>query len=214
MNKVNKKIKLYKKFFKHIIDFALSLIGFIAILPIFIVVSIVLFFTNEGKPFFLQERPGQREKVFRVIKFRSMNDKRDEKGSLLSDHERLTPVGKFIRKTSLDELPQLINVLKGDMSLIGPRPLLMRYLPFYTEREKLRHTVRPGITGLAQISGRNNTNWNARLELDVQYVETLSFINDIKIFFLSIYKVLKREGVVADKTENYLDIERQNNRMS
>jgi len=204
---------MYKNFFKRILDFILSFVGFIIISPIFIIVTIILFFANSGRPFFFQERPGKGEEFFRVIKFKSMNDKRDKNGDLLSDKERLTKVGKFIRKTSLDEIPQLLNVVKGDMSLIGPRPLLIQYLPFYKEREKLRHTVRPGITGLAQVHGRNAINWNDKLELDVQYIEKLSFCVDLKILFLTIYKVVKREGVIIDKKENYLDIERQNNKM-
>jgi len=200
---------MYKHFLKRFIDFILTFIGLFILSPFFICISIFLFIANKGKPFFLQERPGKDEKIFNIIKFKTMNDRKDAAGNLLPDKERLTSIGRFIRKTSLDEIPQLLNVIKGDMSLIGPRPLLANYLPYYSEREKLRHTVRPGITGLAQISGRNNANWNVRLELDVQYVETLSFANDFRIFFLSIYKVLKKEGVVVDKTENYLDIERK-----
>lgn len=187
----------------------IALLGLLVLSPVLLLIMLLLAVTNLGKVFFTQERPCKNERIFKVIKFRSMNDKQDLEGNLLPDRNRLTPIGKFLRVTSLDELPQLINVLKGDMSLIGPRPLLIRYLPFYTKREKLRHTVRPGITGLAQVSGRNNANWNARLELDVQYVETLSFANDFRIFFLSIYKVFKKEGVVVDKAENYLDVERQ-----
>ena len=138
-----------------------------------------------------------------------MTDEHDDKGNLLPDKERLTHVGKFIRATSIDELPQLFNVLKGDMAIIGPRPLLIRYLPFYTEREKLRHSVRPGITGLAQINGRNNLSWDNKLEFDAYYAENVSFLLDCKIFFLTIYKVFKREGAVFDKKENYLDVERK-----
>ena len=141
-----------------------------------------------------------------------MNDARDANGKLLPDKERLTKAGKFVRTTSIDELPQLINVLKGDMALIGPRPLLERYLPYYTEREQLRHSVRPGITGLAQVNGRNALDWDSKLELDAQYAEKLSFILDLKIFFKTIEKVVRHEGVIADKKENYLDIERQNKR--
>ena len=140
-----------------------------------------------------------------------MTDERDEEGNLLSDRERLTKVGKFIRATSLDELPQLINVLKGDMALIGPRPLLVKYLPYYTERERLRHTVRPGISGWAQINGRNNITWDNKLECDAYYAEHVSLMFDIKILILTIYKVFKREGAIADKKENYLDVERRNN---
>lgn len=154
-------------------------------------------FANRGNPFFFQKRPGRNEKIFKVIKFKSMNDRRDEKGYLLPDKERLTKVGALVRKTSLDEIPQLINVLKGDMSLIGPRPLLTQYLPYYTKREKLRHTVRPGITGWAQVNGRNTVNWDERLEMDVQYVENMSFIKDIKIIIMTVKNVIKRKDIVV-----------------
>lgn len=152
---------------------------------------------NKGAgAFFLQERPGKDEKIFKLIKFKTMTDERDAEGNLLPDKDRITPVGKLLRKTSLDELPQLINVLKGDMSLVGPRPLLVRYLPYYTERERLRHKVRPGITGLAQVNGRNNLSWDDRLELDVQYVENIRFKNDFRIFTITIFKVIKSEDVI------------------
>lgn len=201
---------MYRCFFKRAIDFTLVLCALLVIWPILMVITIWLHFANKGAgAFFFQERPGKGEKIFKVIKFKSMTDEKDADGNLLPDRLRLTKVGKFVRATSIDELPQLINVLKGDMALIGPRPLLPRYLPFYTEREKLRHSVRPGITGLAQVSGRNCLSWNEKLELDVQYVEKLSFLLDIKILFFTIYKVFKREGVVADKKENYLDVERK-----
>jgi len=157
---------MYKNFFKRVFDFLAAFFGLLLLSPIFIIVMIGLAFANQGKPFFFQARPGKGERVFKIIKFKSMNDKKDANGNLLSDAERLTPVGAFVRKTSLDEIPQLINILKGDMSLIGPRPLLVAYLPFYTDREKLRHTVRPGITGLAQVNGRNTINWDERLALD------------------------------------------------
>ena len=204
---------MYKKFFKRILDFCISLIAIICLSPILFVVTIWLFFANKGAgAFFFQERPGKDEKIFKIIKFKSMNDARDDEGKLLPDKDRLTKVGKFVRSTSIDELPQLINVLKGDMALIGPRPLLERYLPYYTEREKLRHTVRPGITGWAQVHGRNAIDWDSKLELDAEYAEQLSFTMDIRIFFLTIKKVIKREGAIADKKENYLDIERQSKR--
>lgn len=203
---------MYKHFFKRFFDFWISLIGLICISPILLIVSIWLHFANKGAgAFFLQERPGKDAKIFKIIKFKSMNDARDANGKLLPDKERLTKAGKFVRSTSIDELPQLINVLKGDMALIGPRPLLERYLPYYTDREKLRHTVRPGITGWAQVHGRNAIDWDSKLELDAEYAERLSFAMDIRIFFLTIKKVIKREGAIADKKENYLDIERQNN---
>lgn len=202
---------MYKHFFKRLIDFSLVLCTLLVIWPILLIVTIWLHFANKGAgAFFFQERPGKNGKLFKVIKYKTMTDEKDLQGNLLPDAQRLTNVGKFIRSTSIDELPQLINVLKGDMALIGPRPLLPRYLPWYTEREKRRHEVRPGITGWAQIHGRNNISWDEKLELDVQYVENLSLILDAKIFFLTIYKVLKREGAIADKKENYLDVERKN----
>ena len=201
---------MYRKYFKRLIDFCISLFAIICLSPILLVITIWLHFANKGAgAFFLQERPGKDAKIFKIIKFKSMNDARDVNGNLLPDKERLTKVGKFVRSTSIDELPQLINVLKGDMALIGPRPLLIRYLPYYTEREKLRHSVRPGITGWAQVHGRNAIDWDSKLELDAEYAERLSFTMDIRIFFLTIKKVIRREGVIADKIENYLDVERQ-----
>ena len=184
--------------------------GLVMLSPLLVVVTVWLHFANKGAgAFFLQERPGKNEKIFKVIKFKTMTDERDKDGNLLPDAQRLTKVGKFVRSTSIDELPQLFNVLKGDMSFIGPRPLLIRYLPYYTKREKLRHSVRPGITGWAQINGRNNITWDHKLECDVFYVEHISFSFDIKILFLTIYKVFKREGAIADKAEHYLDVERK-----
>ena len=200
---------IYRRFIKRILDFTISLISLIIFSPIFIVV-VVLVRVKLGSPvFFCQKRPGKDEKIFKIIKFKTMTDERGTDGNLLPDKERLTKVGKFVRSTSIDELPQLINVLKGDMALIGPRPLLVRYLPYYTKCEKKRHFVRPGITGLAQVNGRNNLDWNTKLEMDVHYVEKLTFCLDLKIIYLTIYKVIKREGVVVDKKENYLDIERE-----
>lgn len=202
---------MYRHFFKRFFDFCIAFIALLVLSPFLLFVIIWLHFANKGAGvFFTQERPGKNEKIFKVIKFKTMNDSRDVDGNLLPDAMRLTKVGKFVRSTSIDELPQLINVLKGDMALIGPRPLLPRYLPYYTEREKLRHAVRPGITGWAQVHGRNKISWDDKLELDVQYVENLSFLLDIKIFMMTIYKVLKREGAVAGKKENYLDVERCN----
>lgn len=202
---------MYKHFFKRFIDFCIVFAALLIIWPVLLVITIWLHFANKGAgAFFFQERPGKDEKIFKVIKFKSMTDGRDAEGNLLPDAQRLTKVGKFVRSTSIDELPQLINVLKGDMALIGPRPLLIRYLPYYTLREKLRHSVRPGITGWAQVNGRNNITWDNKLECDAYYAENVSFLFDIKILFLTIYKVIKREGAVADKKENYLDIERKN----
>jgi len=188
---------LYRRFFKRIFDFFFALIGLIVLSPIFLILWVWLTIANKGAgAFFLQERPGKDEKIFKLIKFKTMTDERDAEGNLLPDKDRITPVGKLLRKTSLDELPQLINVLKGDMSLVGPRPLLVRYLPYYTERERLRHKVRPGITGLAQVNGRNNLSWDDRLELDVQYVENIRFKNDFRIFTITIFKVIKSEDVI------------------
>lgn len=188
---------MYKNYIKRFFDFVIAFVGLIILSPLFIVVMIGLYFANQGKPFFFQARPGKNERIFKIIKFKSMNDKTDAKGNLLPDAERLTPMGAFVRKTSLDEIPQLINVLKGDMSLIGPRPLLVRYLPYYKEREKIRHTVRPGITGWAQVNGRNTINWDERLELDVQYVENLSFTKDLTIILKTIQNVISRKDIVV-----------------
>ena len=189
---------MYKNFIKCVLDFLAALIGLILLSPIFIVVTIGLFIANQGKPFFFQRRPGKNERIFSIVKFKTMNDKKGADGALLSDSERLTPIGAFVRKTSLDEIPQLINVLKGDMSLIGPRPLLPQYLELYDEVQKRRHEVRPGITGWAQVNGRNAISWKRKFELDVYYVENISLVLDIKIFFLTIKKVFVREGISAD----------------
>lgn len=189
---------MYKNYLKRFFDFTIALIGLICLSPLFIVVMIGLYFANDGKPFFFQARPGLNEKIFKIIKFKTMNDKKDAQGNLLSDAERLTPIGAFVRKTSLDEIPQLINVLKGDMSLIGPRPLLPQYLPLYNETQRKRHLVRPGITGWAQVNGRNAISWQKKFELDVWYVENLSFATDLNVFFTTFKKVFKSEGISAD----------------
>lgn len=186
---------MYKLFFKRIIDFFAALFGLLLLSPVFIIVTICLFFTNQGKPFFFQARPGKDEKIFRIIKFKTMNDKKDNSGNLLPDAKRLTKIGSFVRKTSLDEIPQLLNVLKGDMSLIGPRPLLVQYLPLYNAGQKRRHEVRPGITGWAQVNGRNAISWQQKFEYDVWYVDNISVWLDIKILFLTIRKVFVREGI-------------------
>lgn len=193
---------MYRYFFKRFFDLFLVITLLTITLPVFVVLFIFLAIYYKGSPFFYQERPGYNAKSFRVIKFKSMIDAFDEHGEPLPDGERITKVGIFLRKTSLDELPQLLNVLKGDMSFIGPRPLLMRYLPYYTEREFSRHQVRPGITGLAQVNGRNFLNWKDRLELDAQYVENLSFALDISIFFKTVTKVFNGSDikVVPDGT--------------
>ena len=186
---------MYKNYIKRFFDFIIALIGLICFSPIFILVMIGLYIANQGKPFFFQARPGLNERIFKIIKFKTMNDKKDAQGNLLSDAERLTPIGAFVRKTSLDEIPQLINVLKGDMSLIGPRPLLPQYLPLYNEEQKKRHNVRPGITGWAQVNGRNAISWQKKFELDVWYVENISFSTDLKVFFKTFKKVFKSEGI-------------------
>lgn len=186
---------MYKNYFKRLFDFFAALLGLLMLSPLFIVVTIGLYFANQGKPFFFQERPGLNEKIFKIIKFKTMNDKKDAQGNLLPDAERLTSVGAFVRKTSLDEIPQLINVLKGDMSLIGPRPLLPQYLPLYNAHQKRRHEVRPGITGWAQVNGRNAISWKRKFELDVEYVDNLSLLMDLKVFFTTFKKVFKSEGI-------------------
>src|SRR5690606_14258972 len=186
---------IYKNFFKRLLDFVAALVGFIVLLPLFLVVTLCLFIANQGKPFFFQPRPGKDGKIFRVIKFKTMNDKKGSDGELLSDAERLTPVGGFVRKTSLDEIPQLLNVIKGDMSLVGPRPLLVEYLPLYNAVQQRRHEVRPGITGWAQVNGRNAISWERKFELDVWYVDHLSFALDMKLLWMTVMKVFKREGI-------------------
>jgi lipopolysaccharide/colanic/teichoic acid biosynthesis glycosyltransferase len=191
---------MYKKFFKRFLDFSLSLIGFIILSPIFIIITVLLFFANGGKPFFFQSRPGRNEKIFKIIKFKTMNDKKDADRNLLPDAERLTAVGSFVRKTSLDEIPQLLNVINGDMSLIGPRPLLVEYLTLYNEEQKRRHEVRSGITGWAQVNGRNAISWQEKFRLDVWYVDNVSFALDIKIIYLTLLKVLKRDGINAENS--------------
>lgn len=186
---------MYKIVLKRIIDFIIAFVSLIFLSPIFIILIILLAFANSGKPFFVQSRPGRFGKIFKVIKFKTMNDKKDLLGNLLPDSNRLTLVGTFIRKTSLDEIPQLINVLKGDMSLIGPRPLLVQYLPLYNGHQARRHEVRPGITGWAQVNGRNAISWRQKFDYDVWYVDNLSFWLDLKILYLTVLKVLKRDGI-------------------
>jgi lipopolysaccharide/colanic/teichoic acid biosynthesis glycosyltransferase len=190
---------MYKKN-KRIFDILVALIGLLFLSPIFLFVMIGLSIANKGKPFFLQKRPGKNEKIFSIIKFKTMNDKKDAEGNLLSDAERLTPIGAFVRKTSLDEIPQLINVLKGDMSMIGPRPLLIQYLPLYSPQQKRRHEVRPGITGWAQVNGRNAISWEQKFAYDVWYVDNVSLSLDVKILLKTIQKVFKREGISSDSS--------------
>lgn len=186
---------MYKIFFKRVLDVLISVLGLMLLSPFFIIVLLLLIINNNGKPFFFQKRPGKNERIFEVIKFKTMNDRKDTNGNFLPDSERLTKVGEFIRKTSLDEIPQLINVLKGDMSLIGPRPLLPDYLDLYNEDQKKRHNVKPGITGWAQVNGRNTISWVKKFEYDVWYVENQSFLLDLKIFFKTFLKVFKSEGI-------------------
>ncbi len=187
---------MYKHFFKRIIDFTIVFIALLIIWPILLLVAIWLHFANKGAgAFFTQERPGKDGKIFKVIKFKTMTDERDENGNLLPDAQRLTKVGKFVRSTSIDELPQLINVLKGDMSLIGPRPLLVKYLPLYSKEQARRHEVRPGMTGWAQCNGRNAISWTQKFELDVWYVDHCTLWTDIKIIWITIMKVLKRADI-------------------
>ena len=182
--------------FKRTFDFTFSLVVLVCLSPFLLVITVWLHFANKGAgAFFLQPRPGKDEKIFNVIKFKSMTDERDEQGNLLPDAKRLTKVGRFVRATSIDELPQFINVLKGDMALIGPRPLLVEYLPYYTEREAKRHSVRPGITGYTQVHGRNNLPWDKRLEMDVYYVEHMSFKTDFMVFWQTIVNVLSHKDV-------------------
>lgn len=190
---------MYKHFFKRTIDLFLSLIGFIIVSPLFLLLWIWLSIVNKGAgAFFFQERPGKEEKIFRVIKFKTMTDERDASGKLLPDARRLTRVGRFVRSASLDEIPQLLNVIKGDMSLIGPRPLLVQYLPLYSDFQKRRHEVRPGITGWAQINGRNAISWQQKFEYDVWYVDHISLSLDFKILLKTIQKVFKQEGISSD----------------
>ena len=190
---------MYRRFFKPLIDKAVAFLLLLITLPVTVTVIILLYFYNEGKPFFFQLRPGLNGKIFWIVKFKTMNDRRDIEGNLLPDAERLTPVGALVRKTSLDELPQLVNVLRGDMSLVGPRPLLPEYLPLFSRRQSRRHEVKPGITGWAQVNGRNTISWQDKFNYDVWYVEHLSFGLDIKILWLTLLKVLKSEGINADQ---------------
>lgn len=202
---------MYKHFFKRFFDFWIALMALICISPLLIIVTIWLHFANKGAgAFFFQERPGKNGKIFKVIKFKSMTDEKDEKGHLLPDADRLTKIGRLVRSTSIDELPQLINVLKGDMALIGPRPLLVKYLPYYSEREQLRHTVRPGITGWAQVHGRNHVLWEDRFEYDAYYAEHLSFAMDLHIIFITIKNVFQRKDIeVAPNLMDFDEYRRQ-----
>ena len=201
---------MYRKYIKRPMDFTLSLITIIALSPLLIIVALLVRIKLGSPIIFKQERPGLKEKIFTMYKFRTMTDAKDENGELLPDSVRLTRFGKLLRATSLDELPELWNIVRGDMAVVGPRPLLIKYLPYYTENEKLRHAVRPGLSGLAQISGRNDLEWNSRLEMDVEYISNISFILDVKIIVKTILKAFKREGVavIDQSTLQDLDAER------
>lgn len=186
---------MYRHFLKPLIDFLAALVGLVLVSPVFIVVVIILLFQNNGKPFFYQTRPGKNQRAFKIIKFKTMTDEKDAEGNLLPDVDRTTKVGNIIRQLSIDEIPQLINILKGDMSLIGPRPLLFKYIPMYNTEQLRRHDVKPGITGLAQVNGRNSISWTEKFRFDVYYVDNMSLALDIKILFKTFQKVVKREGI-------------------
>lgn len=196
----NEQQSMYKSYFKRTIDFIGALTGLLLLSPLFLIVTVGLYFANQGKPFFFQNRPGKNGNLFKIIKFKTMNDKKDTNGNLLSDAIRLTKIGSFVRKTSLDELPQLLNVIKGDMSLIGPRPLLPQYLPLYNAFQNRRHEVKPGITGWAQVNGRNAISWNQKFAYDVWYVDHMSFGLDIKIIFKTLLKVVKSDGISSTES--------------
>ncbi len=195
---------MYGNYFKRVFDFIISLCALLVLSPVLLVLILVGAVAMNGNPFFTQLRPGRidkrtgKEKVFRLIKFRTMSNKKDKNGVLLPDEQRLNKYGRILRSTSLDELPELINIVKGDMSIVGPRPLLVKYLPLYSERQRRRHLVRPGLTGLAQINGRNSISWEDKFNIDVEYVENISFINDIKIIFGTVKAVFAREGISSD----------------
>lgn len=198
---------MYKKYVKRFLDIIISLCGLIILSPIILIVAILVRIKLGSPVIFKQDRPGKNEKIFKLYKFRSMSDKKDENGKLLPDSERLTKFGKILRATSLDEIPELVNILKGEMSLIGPRPLSVMYLPYYNETEKHRHDVRPGLTGLAQINGRNVLNWEDRFAYDIEYINNITFMNDLKILFKTFYKVIKKEDVVVTGTGNVIDFD-------
>lgn len=206
---------MYAKYFKRMLDFILSLIALIILSPILLIVAILVRIKLGSPIIFKQQRPGKDEKIFTLYKFRTMTDKKDENGNLLPDSERLTKFGKLLRSTSLDELPELINILKGDMAIVGPRPLLVEYLPYYTEEEKHRHDVRPGLTGLAQVNGRNSISWEEKFKYDVQYVKKITFLGDLKIILKTVKKTVKREDILVGKefkVGKFIDqrIEKQN----
>ena len=200
---------MYAKFIKRPIDFTLSFLALIVLSPVLLILTVLGVVAMKGNPFFTQLRPGKiskktgEEKIFRLIKFRTMTCEKDKDGNLLPDEKRLTKYGKFLRSTSLDELPELFNILKGDMSIVGPRPLMARYLPFYTERERMRHNIRPGLTGYAQVNGRNALTWEERFELDLYYVENASFLLDLKTIFKTVSIVLSKSGIELKDLDNF-----------
>ena len=191
---------MYRSLFKRVFDFILSLTAIIILSPVLLLLTVIGAFLMGGNPFFTQERPGKDGKIFKLVKFRSMNNKRDERGELLPDEKRLTYYGKFLRNTSFDELPELINILKGDMAIVGPRPLLVRYLTRYNKTQARRHEVRPGLTGLAQVNGRNAISWEEKFRYDVEYVDNLSLMLDIKIILMTVLKVVKRDGISSENS--------------
>lgn len=202
---------MYEHFFKRLIDFTIVFIVLLIIWPVLLLITLWLYFANKGSGvFFIQERPGKNGKIFKVIKYKTMTDERDNNGDLLPDADRLTKIGSFIRSTSIDELPQLINVLKGDMALVGPRPLLVKYLPLYTQEQMRRHEVRPGITGWAQCHGRNQISWTEKFKLDVWYVDNVSFITDLKVILITIKKVVFREDINSDNDATMEDFDGTN----
>lgn len=200
---------MYAKCFKRVIDFVLSLLAIIILSPILLILIILGAVFMSGNPFFTQERPGKDEKIFKLIKFRTMDNRKDKDGKLLPDDIRLNKYGRFLRSTSLDELPELLNILKGDMSIIGPRPLMARYLSYYTDEERKRHSVRPGLSGYAQVHGRNNVDWAERMKMDVYYADHVSFKMDLKILFETILIVIKREGISAEDMTNFDDFRKK-----
>jgi lipopolysaccharide/colanic/teichoic acid biosynthesis glycosyltransferase len=196
---------MYAKYIKRPLDFVLALCAFVILLPIMIILAIIGAIIMKGNPFYVQPRPGKNERIFRLIKFRTMTCEKDENGNLLPDEKRLTKYGKFLRSTSLDELPELINIIKGDMSIVGPRPQLVRDMVFMNSEQRARHTVRPGLTGLAQVNGRNNITWEQKFEYDLQYIERITFLRDIKIILKSVSTVLKRADIIRDGTASDID---------
>lgn len=200
---------MYERFFKRVFDCLLSGIALIVLSPVIFITAILVRIKLGSPVFFKQERPGKDEKLFKLFKFRSMTDERDEKGNLLPDEKRLPRFGRILRTTSLDELPELVNIFKGDMAIVGPRPLLVRYLPFYKPEERVRHSVRPGLTGLAQINGRNNLDWDERIGLDIQYVKKITFLGDLKILFQTVGKVLRRSDIASGEQLIMQDLDKE-----